>query len=205
MFTGLIQGIGTIQEMTRRGASLEMTCRASNELLLDYQLGDSMAINGACLTATKRTATTFTVLIMPETVKRTTFIHLKRGDRVHLERAMKQTQRFEGHFVSGHIDDTTRLLKKRTVDQALVLTFSYPPQLQGQIIAQGSIALQGVSLTVTETTTHSFSVSLIPHTSEHTLLGKLMLGEKVNIETDMIGKYVQATKYQVELEKIKYE
>ncbi|EOT47607.1 MULTISPECIES: riboflavin synthase [Enterococcus] len=205
MFTGLIAEIGIIRRIKRYASSMEITCEASRQLLLDYNIGDSMAINGACLTAIHCTETTFTVLIMPETVKRTTFQASKIGDKVNLERAMQQNQRFEGHFVAGHIDTTTRLLDKKILDHATILTFSYPPKLNGQLIAQGSIAIQGVSLTITQTTTNKFSVSLIPHSSHLTTLGELVIGESVNLETDMIGKYVEVQQKRMQAKETVYE
>lgn len=205
MFTGLIAEIGIIRRIKRYASSMEITCEASRQLLLDYNIGDSMAINGACLTAIHCTETTFTVLIMPETVKRTTFQASKIGDKVNLERAMQQNQRFEGHFVAGHIDTTTRLLDKKILDHATILTFSYPPKLNGQLIAQGSIAIQGVSLTITQTTTNKFSVSLIPHSSHLTTLGELIIGESVNLETDMIGKYVEVQQKRMQAKETVYE
>ena len=205
MFTGLIAKIGIIRRIKRYASSMEITCEASRQLLLDYNIGDSMAINGACLTAIHCTETTFTVLIMPETVKRTTFQASKIGDKVNLERAMQQNQRFEGHFVAGHIDTTTRLLDKKILDHATILTFSYPPKLNGQLIAQGSIAIQGVSLTITQTTTNKFSVSLIPHSSHLTTLGELVIGESVNLETDMIGKYVEVQQKRMQAKETVYE
>lgn len=153
-----------------------------------------MAINGTCLTAINKEATYFTVDIMPETFKRTTFSQLAVGDAVNLERAMKLSDRLEGHLVAGHIDTTTRLLQKRVLENALILNFQYPTEIQGEIIAKGSIAIDGVSLTVVDVTARTFSVSLIPHTKDQTTLGQLKQGDQVNIETDMIGKYVKKQK-----------
>lgn len=192
MFTGLIQEKGRIKSITRQAHTIKLTCEASPELLADYQVGDSMAINGACLTAIERSSTTFTVDIMPETFQRTTFASLKTGSEVNLERAMLQEKRFEGHLVAGHIDTMTRLIKKRENENALVLTFAYPPTAQGEIISQGSVAINGVSLTVSQVQSGTFSVSLIPHSKFKTTLGNLKQGDFVNIETDMIGKYVKA-------------
>lgn len=194
MFTGLIQEKGRIKQMKRQGHTIRLTCEASEGLLADYQIGDSMAINGTCLTAISKQEQTFTVEMMPETFQRTTFSKLAVGAAVNLERAMCLTQRFEGHIVAGHIDTTTRLIDQRINENALVLTFAYPEAVQGEIIPQGSIAINGVSLTVTHTTAHSFSVGLIPHSKDQTTLGTLIRGEWVNLETDIIGKYVNYQK-----------
>lgn len=192
MFTGLIQEKGCVKKLQRQAHTLQLTCSASEKLLSDYQVGDSMAINGTCLTAIEKKGQDFTVDIMPETFQRTTFSLLKVGSEVNLERALRYDQRFEGHLVAGHIDSMTRLLQKRTRENALILTFAYPPALQGEIIPQGSIAINGVSLTVTEVKAGTFSVGLIPHSKDQTTLGKLQRGEHVNLETDMIGKYLKA-------------
>lgn len=192
MFTGLIQEQGKILRVQRKNQSIVLTCQASKELLTDYHIGDSMAVNGACLTAIEKNKRDFSVDIMPETFHRTTFSLLKEGDSVNLERALTFHGRIEGHFVSGHIDSTTRLIKKREKENALLLTFHYPEQHKGEIIAQGSIAINGVSLTVTEVTEHTFSVSLIPHSRNLTNLSSLYQGHKVNIETDLIAKYLKA-------------
>lgn len=194
MFTGLIQEKGCIKQIKRQGQTIQLTCQASKELLESYQIGDSMAINGTCLTAINKEAIYFTVDIMPETFKRTTFSQLTVGDEVNLERAMKLSDRLEGHLVAGHIDTTARLLQKRILENALILTFQYPTEIQGEIIAKGSIAIDGVSLTVVDVTARTFSVSLIPHTKDQTTLGQLKQGDQVNIETDMIGKYVKNQK-----------
>ena len=151
-----------------------------------------MAINGVCLTAVKKSEQEFTVEIMPETYQRTSFSKAKVSDEVNLERALAFNGRIEGHFVAGHIDTTTRLVEKRVLENALILTFDYPRELTGEIISQGSIAINGVSLTVTEATNRLFSVSLIPHSKDQTNLGSLQRGELVNIETDLLGKYVKA-------------
>lgn len=192
MFTGLIQEIGKVKKMKRLSHTIKMTCEASEELLADYEIGDSIAINGTCLTATEKTTKTFTVDIMPETFQRTTFATMKVGDEVNLELAMSLNQKFDGHIVSGHIDTTTRLVKKEPYENALLLTFEYPNQLLGEIISQGSIAIDGISLTVTNVKNRTFSVSIIPHSQENTTINNINVGKLVNIETDLIGKYIKA-------------
>ncbi len=200
MFTGLIQEMGTIKEVKRQGHTIKMTCKASSVLLEDYKIGDSMAIDGVCLTAIEKQKDTFTVEMMPETFSRTIFSQIKVGRRVNLERAMQVQQRFEGHMVAGHVDRTVRLIDKKRNENAIVLTFEYPNDLKGEIIAQGSIAINGVSLTVIRVTANSFSVSLIPHSASQTTLGELIRGGYVNIETDMVGKYIKAQRgYQADL------
>lgn len=191
MFTGLIQEQGLIKQIYHQGKTILLTCRASESLVADYAIGDSMAINGVCLTAVRKEQNNFTVEIMPETYQRTTFATAKINDLVNLERALQFNGRLEGHLVAGHVDCTTRLVDKRVVENALLLTFDYPKTLQGEIIPQGSIAINGVSLTVTSVFNQRFSVGLIPHSKDQTNLGKLNRGERVNIETDLIGKYLK--------------
>ncbi len=192
MFTGLIQEKGRIKNIQRSSNTIKMTIEASKILLSDYKVGDSMAINGVCLTATDKTETAFSVDVMPETFQRTTFSTMKRGDEVNLELAMSVNQRFDGHFVAGHIDTTTRLVNKLRRENALVLEFHYPEILHGEIISQGSIAIDGISLTISNVTSRTFSVSIIPHSQEKTTIKNLKIGDLVNIETDVIGKYIKA-------------
>lgn len=192
MFTGLIQEKGKITRIVPSGRTIALTCHTSEALLTDYRVGDSMAINGVCLTAIKTGKQEFTVEIMPETYQRTTFSTAKINDEVNLERALVFNGRLEGHLVAGHVDTTTTLLEKRVLENALILTFAYPDELRNEIIPQGSIALNGVSLTIIETTLRYFSVGLIPHSKNQTNLGRLNRGEAVNVETDLLGKYVKA-------------
>lgn len=192
MFTGLIQEKGKVKKIQRLAHTIRLTCEASETLLANYAIGDSMAINGTCLTATEKSKTLFTVDIMPETFKRTTFANIKVEAEVNLELAMSYDKKFDGHLVSGHIDTTTRLVKKENYENALLLTFQYPNQLLGEIIPQGSIAIDGISLTVSNVTSRTFSVSIIPHSQSNTTIKNINVGELVNIETDLIGKYIKA-------------
>lgn len=192
MFTGLIQAKGNVKSISHTGQTIKLTCEAPESLLETYQIGDSMAINGVCLTAIDKKRKHFTVDIMPETYQRTTFSRVKVNDQVNLERALSYNGRLEGHLVAGHVDTTSRLIQQRLAENALILTFQFPEGFQGEIIAQGSIAINGVSLTITTVSRNHFSISLIPHSKDQTNLGNLVRGEYVNIETDMIGKYVKA-------------
>ncbi|GGP11852.1 riboflavin synthase [Oceanobacillus neutriphilus] len=192
MFTGLIQETGTVKRIQKVSQHIELTCTASRELLQDYKIGDSMAINGVCLTAIEVTDSDFTVDIMPETFQKSIFSDLRVHALVNLERAMSANGRLEGHIVSGHVDTTTRLIKKVKKENSIILTFYYPPQIQGEVVAQGSVAINGTSLTVSAVTPGAFSISLIPYSMNHTNLGQLKQGEFVNIETDILGKYIKA-------------
>ena len=191
MFTGLIQEQGRISRIVKHQHNIKLTCKASRKLLADYKIGDSMAINGVCLTCVAKAGDAFTVDVMPETFRRTIFSESHVGDLVNLELAMSANARFEGHLVTGHVDSVARLVTKESDETALVLSFAFPKGLEGQIVGQGSIAVNGVSLTVVSAEKGQFSVSLIPHTAKETNLARLKTGDKVNIETDILAKYMQ--------------
>lgn len=191
MFTGLIQEQGRISRIVKHQQNIKLTCKASRKLLADYKIGDSMAINGVCLTCVAKAGDAFTVDVMPETFRRTIFSESRVGDLVNLELAMSANARFEGHLVTGHVDSVARLVTKESDETALVLSFAFPKGLEGQIVGQGSIAVNGVSLTVVSAEKGQLSVSLIPHTAKETNLARLKTGDKVNIETDILAKYMQ--------------
>ena len=191
MFTGLIQEQGRISRIVKHQQNIKLTCKASRKLLADYKIGDSMAINGVCLTCVAKAGDAFTVDVMPETFRRTIFSESRVGDLVNLELAMSANARFEGHLVTGHVDSVARLVTKESDETALVLSFAFPKGLEGQIVGQGSIAVNGVSLTVVSAEKGQFSVSLIPHTAKETNLARLKTGDQVNIETDILAKYMQ--------------
>ncbi|QER67612.1 riboflavin synthase [Paucilactobacillus nenjiangensis] len=192
MFTGLIQAVGTVKSIQRSGQHSQVTIAADSKLLEDYQIGDSMAINGVCLTAIQVNEGNFTVDVMPTTSDKTTFKQLAFDARVNLERAMPANGRFEGHIVAGHVDTTTRVKIIRENENSVQMTFVYPASLQGQIVAEGSIAINGTSLTVATVGANEFSISLIPHSLTQTNFGQLKIGDQVNLETDMLAKYVQS-------------
>ena len=192
MFTGLIQEQGRISRIVKHQHNIKLTCKASRKLLADYKIGDSMAINGVCLTCVSKSGDLFTVDVMPETFRRTILSENRLGDLVNLELAMSANARFEGHIVTGHVDGVATLVQKKSDETALVLSFAFPKELEGQIVGQGSIAVNGVSLTVVSVKSGQFSVSLIPHTAKETNLASLKKGDKVNIETDILAKYMQA-------------
>lgn len=192
MFTGLIQDVGTVYTARKLQHHIQLTIKANQlDVLRDYKLGDSMAINGVCLTAVRVEPPYFTVDVTPVTYQKTNLGGLKNGAPVNLERALKADQRFEGHFVFGHVDTTTKLLQKQRVENMLQLYFYRPPQISDEIIAQGAIAINGASLTVATVRPGAFSVALIPHSLKQTNFADLIVGSIVNLETDMLGKYVK--------------
>ena len=190
MFTGLIEEMGTLRGV-RRGAHSSVLSVGAKEILDDLKVGDSVAVNGVCLTATTVDAGGFTADVMHETLRRSSLAALTPGSPVNLERAMAAGGRFGGHIVSGHIDGTGTVTTRRRDDNAVWYTVAAPPPLLRYIVEKGSIAIDGISLTVAEVTERDFSVSVIPHTAAVTILGGKGPGDVVNLETDVIGKYVE--------------
>ncbi|MFX0560462.1 riboflavin synthase [Tepidibacillus infernus] len=190
MFTGLIEEVGRIKNITRSGDAMVLTIEAK-EILEDVSIGDSIAVNGICLTVTSYQSFSFTVDVMPETMHRTNLKDLKVGSLVNLERAMTPNRRFGGHFVAGHIDGVATLHGKKPVDNAIYFTFHANPSLTNYMVPKGSIAIDGISLTLVDVEKNQFSVSIIPHTLQQTNLVSKQIGQTVNIEVDMIGKFVE--------------
>lgn len=190
MFTGIVEELGTIRAV-RRGAASAVLSIGAAEVLSDLKIGDSVAVNGVCLTVTSLDDGGFTADVMHETLNRSSLGALIPGSRVNLERAMPANGRFGGHIVSGHIDGTGKVASVRPDDNALWYTISAAPELLRYIVEKGSVTIDGISLTVAAVDEVSFSVSLIPHTAAVTTLGKKRAGDTVNLETDIIGKYVE--------------
>lgn len=189
MFTGIVEEIGTLQSVKSKTEALEIKIAAS-KILEDIKLGDSISINGVCLTVTDYTKDTASFDVMPETYRATNIHELKQGSDVNLERAMAADGRFGGHLVSGHIDGTGSIVSKRPASNAVYYDIQLPSDLVPYFVYKGSIAVDGTSLTVFGVEEDRVTISLIPHTMEHTVLGRKGPGDKVNIECDMIGKYV---------------
>lgn len=190
MFTGIVEEMGTVKRLTQSPTRCELTLCAS-KVLDDTQIGDSIAVNGVCLTVIAMDDGGFTADVMPETLRRSNLGHLRPGSMVNLERAMAANGRFGGHIVAGHIDGTGKILSKRPEGNAALITIGTAPEILRYIVEKGSIAVDGISLTVAQVTRTDFTVSLIPHTGEETTLLKHRPGEIVNLETDIIGKYVE--------------
>lgn len=190
MFTGIIEGLGTLEVVKPGGQSMQLGVAADFELE-GTKLGDSIAVNGACLTVVRLQGRRFHVDVSPETVSKTTFADAKTGERVNLERALRLSDRLDGHLVSGHVDGMGTLTRRETLANAMLLTFSVPPRIGRYMIKKGSVAVDGVSLTINDCDAAHFQVSIIPHTAALTTIGKKTVGAAVNIETDMIGKYVE--------------
>lgn len=189
MFTGIVEEMGTISAIKQTRESIVMTIGA-NTIFEDMTTGASIAVNGVCLTVTSFTDKSFSVDVMPETFRATGLKVLKRGSKVNLERAMGMTGRFGGHFVSGHVDGVGRILKKTPVDNAVYYEIEAPEEILHYIILKGSVAIDGTSLTVFGLSDSTFTISLIPHTLDETVIGMKGAGEIVNLECDMLSKYV---------------
>lgn len=190
MFTGIIEEIGTIKRVQRGSVSGSLTIGAG-EILGDVKPGDSIAVNGICLTVTGLGKDSFTVDVMHETFDRSCAGGFQSGTKVNLERAMPAWGRFGGHIVSGHIDGTGKIRRIRKDENAVWYEIEAPPEIMRYIVEKGSIAIDGISLTVAKAGTETFQVSLIPHTEKVTIMSEKREGDRVNLENDCIGKYVE--------------
>lgn len=190
MFTGLVEECGTVRAV-RRGARSGALTVGAKRVLAGLEVGDSVAVNGVCLTVTATVGDAFTADVMRETLERSTLGELVPGSPVNLERAMPADGRFGGHIVSGHIDGVGTIVRSQRDDIAVWFTIEASDALLRYVVEKGSIAIDGISLTVASVTERDFSVSVIPHTASVTILGRKGPGDRVNLETDIIGKYVE--------------
>ena len=190
MFTGIIEEKGEVVEIKRNGTDSFIRIR-TKKILDDVRLGDSIAVNGVCLTVTRMDSNIFQADVMNETLNRSSLGRLSSGSYVNLERAMQAGGRFGGHIVSGHIDGTGRISSIKNDGIAVWYTVLAGSGILRYIVEKGSVAIDGISLTVAKVTDHDFSVSVIPHTAEMTILSSKKIGDIVNLENDIIGKYVE--------------
>lgn len=190
MFTGIVEECGTVLGVLKNGVSGSLQIQAST-VLEGTKTGDSIAVNGVCLTVTKLTKSSFTADVMAETFRRTNLGSLRKNSRVNLERAMAADGRFGGHIVSGHIDGTGVISRIKEEGNAVWIYISAPQSILNLIVEKGSVAVDGISLTVAAVSDKEFAVSVIPHTRENTALSGKKTGAVVNLENDIIGKYVQ--------------
>ena len=192
MFSGLVNGTGKLTQSEQTDHTIRLTIDLDPALQEGMEVGASLAVNGTCLTVETEQPGRLTVTLMPQTYNLTTFKDLPVGALVNLERSLKIGDQLEGHIVTGHVDQTTPVIKREVNENAIELTFKLPDELRGQVISQGSVAINGVSLTVMKQADDWFSVGLIPHTQTVTNLDQLRVGDLVNLETDVLGKYVAA-------------
>ncbi|MCK4404608.1 MAG: riboflavin synthase [candidate division Zixibacteria bacterium] len=190
MFTGIIEETGKIEQTSLSGTNLRLRIKASR-ILSDLKLGDSVNINGVCQTVVEVKDNRFTVEAVEETLRRTNLDQLRPRDSVNLERALRISDRLGGHLVSGHVDFVGRIKSINQKDQSYIFEFESPKEYQSHFVEKGSVAIDGISLTVVQIFKTSFIVSIIPFTMKNTTLGTKKIGDPVNIETDLIGKYVE--------------
>lgn len=190
MFTGIVEELGVVEALVDQGDAIRLTLRGPH-VTLDAGLGDSIAVNGCCLTVAERDQETFTADVMRETLDKTSLGVLAVGDRVNLERAVTPQTRLGGHIVQGHVDGTGKVVSRTPSEHWEVVEVSLPADLARYVVAKGSITVDGISLTVVEVRPQSFTVSLIPETLARTTLGTKQPGEPVNLEVDVIAKYVE--------------
>jgi riboflavin synthase len=190
MFTGIVEEVGFTESMSKVDKGWSLTVRAQ-QVLQDTQVGDSLAVNGTCLTVTALTPETFTVGVAPETLRRTNLGDLKPGDGVNLERALRADSRMGGHFVQGHVDGTGIVRQRKPEGDSLWLTVEAPPTILRYLVPKGFIAVDGVSLTIVDVEDDWFTFMLIEYTQKHTVLAQRPVGSRVNLEIDILGKYVE--------------
>ena len=190
MFTGIIEEQGEFIQLRQTAGSASLVIRA-HLVLQGTKVGDSIAVDGVCLTVTEMQGDRFYADVMPETLRRSTLGGLEPGDPVNLERAMAADGRFGGHIVAGHVDGTGVISRLRNEGNAVLYTVSADPSVLRYIVEKGSVAIDGISLTVVQVTGNDFTVSVIPHTNAVTGLSRKKAGDKVNLENDIIGKYVE--------------
>jgi riboflavin synthase len=191
MFTGLVEDVGVVARADRRSDALVLAVRPGRIPLEELAIGDSLCHDGACLTVTERGRDTYTVLAGAETLARTTLGAARVGTRLNLERALRVGDRLGGHWVTGHIDGTGEVALRRDLGANLVIGIRATPALLRYVVEKGSIAIAGVSLTVNAVDAEVVSVAIIPHTRDHTTLGDLSIGARVNLEVDLLAKHVE--------------
>lgn len=190
MFTGLVEGIGSVRAVILSGQDMRLTISPQFDMS-DTRLGDSISVNGVCLTVTDLSGEGFSVDVSRETLSRSTLGYLKRGEKVNLERALRLNDRLGGHMVLGHVDGMGRILKKEQKDRSWVFRISLESRLSRYLVEKGSVAVDGVSLTVNQWDRNGFEVNIIAQTGKETTILNKRVGDPVNIETDLIGKYVE--------------
>ena len=191
MFTGLVEAVGQVVSIENKGGESRMTFASASLGLSDAQLGDSIAINGVCLTVVNKTDQQFAADVSAETLACTTLGALKQGSRVNLERALLPTTRLGGHMVSGHVDGVAHVAHIKPQGESIIISFEVASQLSKYIASKGSICVDGVSLTTNVVSDSGFEVNIIPHTQQQTIIGDYKQGSKVNIEVDVVARYLE--------------
>lgn len=190
MFTGIVEEVGTVHAIKKGSSSMQLVIKC-NYVLSDVKKGDSISVNGVCLTVSEFSKTQFAADVMPETFKATTLFTLQTGSRVNLERAMAADGRFGGHFVTGHIDCVGEIMAVRLVENAIYMDIRLDSAYQSHLVPKGSITVDGTSLTVFDVSEQGFTISLIPVTQDDSILGNKRAGDSVNVECDILLKYLE--------------
>ncbi len=190
MFTGLVEETGKLEDKIKTGEGLQFHFSAK-KVMDDLDIGSSISVNGVCLTVVKKDSEHFSVDAIEETLKKTNLSSLKIGDRVNLERPLKADARLGGHFVLGHVDTTGKIIDIKELSNSHFVTISYPKEFKNYLIFVGSISIDGVSMTVAQLNDETFSVGIIPHTWHETIFSSKKKGDYVNLEFDVLGKYVE--------------
>lgn len=191
MFTGIIEDVGTISKLQPQGDDIRLTVNVDKLDMSDVALGDSIATNGVCLTVVDYSDKHYSVDVSPETIKRSGFANYKVGSKVNLEKAMQANARFGGHIVSGHVDGVGKIVAINPIDRWLEIWIQAPDELAKYISEKGSITVDGVSLTVNDVDGAKFMLTLIPHTLQETIIGTYQIGSKINLEVDLIARYLE--------------
>ncbi|MPW35136.1 riboflavin synthase [Vibrio sp. B1Z05] len=191
MFTGIVEAVGTLSAITNQGEDISITVDTGLLDMSDVQLGDSIATNGICLTVVRFDQRSFTADLSVETLTKTGFSQYQVGDRVNLEKAMLPTTRFGGHIVSGHVDGIGTIVERVPVGRAVEYWVELPTELERYVAQKGSITVDGISLTVNDLRKNGFKLTIVPHTSEQTIIDEFAVGRKVNLEVDVLARYME--------------
>ena len=191
MFTGIIQTIGNISKIDSNGPDSRIVFKAGRMKLDDVKIGDSISVNGVCLSITEKTKDSFSSDLSSETLSLTTFIEMRANSKVNLEKAMSFSSRVNGHLIAGHVDGVGVIKEMKNVGRSIRILIEFPEELEKYISKKGSIAVDGVSLTINETKENTFSINIIPHTLSGSIISEYNIGTKVNIEVDLIARYLE--------------
>ncbi|MFA0414713.1 riboflavin synthase [Vibrio renipiscarius] len=191
MFTGIVEAVGTLAAITPKGEDISVTVSSNKLDMSDVKLGDSIATNGVCLTVVAFNDHSYTADLSLETLNKTGFTHYQAGDKVNLEKAMLPTTRFGGHIVSGHVDGVGEIVERNQVGRSIEFWVAMPEELNKYVAEKGSITVDGISLTVNALRKNAFKLTIVPHTGEETTIADFHVGRKVNLEVDVLARYME--------------
>ncbi|MCA2018131.1 riboflavin synthase [Vibrio tritonius] len=191
MFTGIVEAVGRLRAITPRGEDVTVTVEVGNLDMSDVKLGDSIATNGVCLTVVAFDQHTYQADLSVETLKKSSFVDSQAGDKVNLEKAMLPTTRFGGHIVSGHVDGVGEIVERNPVGRAIEFWVQMPAELSKYVAEKGSITVDGISLTVNDLRKNAFKLTIVPHTTSETTIDSFQVGRKVNLEVDVLARYME--------------